>query len=83
MAVAEYKLGETYSKRANRAHAGNDFDQFVANLTLVISHFREAARIYRALGRVDEADNAAHHATAAEQALQQLTIARATAVTRG
>ena len=58
--------------------------------TLALPHLRESARIYRAIGRVDSADNAAHTVIDVEQNLRQVVTATAAAasaaavaVTRG
>ena len=56
VAVVEEKLSAAYYKRAKRAHDANDLDREVAMLELTLSHSRKASRIYRAIGRVDEAD---------------------------
>ena len=50
----EYSLGSAYSKRAERAQADNDLERYVVNLELALPHFRETARIYRALNCMDQ-----------------------------
>ena len=83
VAVGEEKLGTAYHRRANRAHAANDLDRFVANLELAVPRFREAARIYRAIGRVDDADRVAQEAVKIEQNLRHTVITRAVALAVG
>ena len=85
VAVSECKLGHAFLKRANGARIANDLDRCKANLELSLRHFREAARIYRVLNRVDEADRTARMAMFVEEQLQQLVTASAAeaAATRG
>ena len=77
VAAGEQNLAIAYCERAKRAHAANDLDRELANLELALPHYREAARIYRALIRVDRADEAAQRVVQVEEALRQLRIARA------
>jgi len=79
VAVAENKLGNAYCGRANRAHAANDFNRAQANLELALPHLREAARIYRFVGHIDNADKNARVVVDIEEKLQELTVARAAA----
>ena len=53
-----------------RARAANDQDRYVANLELSLSHYRESARIYRAIGHVEKADEAAQVAFGMEELLR-------------
>ena len=71
VAICEYNLGVTYFKRAKRAHAAHDLDRCVANLELALSHFREAARIYRAINHMDDADDAARDVVKIEEELRR------------
>ena len=80
--AGEKNLALAYHKRANRAHAANDLDWELANLELALPHYREAARIFRAINYVDRADEAAQCVVEVEEELRQLSIARA-AATRG
>ena len=82
VAACEMNLGVAYSRRAKRAHAANDLDRSVADLELVLSHFREAARIYRAINHVEDADDAARDIIETEELLQQVIASRA-AATKG
>ena len=84
VALIERKSGDAYIKRADRVHAVNDLDRYVANLELALTHCRESALIYRAIGRDDRANDAAQGAVELEKKLRQVAIARATAAeTRG
>ena len=82
VAVGEHNLGGAYHKRAARAQAANDMDRCIANLELALPHYREAARILRAINHVDNADRALRHAVEIEENIRQIEIARA-AATRG
>ena len=82
VAVGEGNLGGAYNKRAIRAQAANDLDRCIANLEMALPHFREAARIFRAINHVDNADEALRHAVETEENIRQIGIARA-AATRG
>ena len=54
MNVAAYKknLGSVYFKKANKAVDVKDLDRY---MFLAITHYREAARIYTAINRMDKA----------------------------
>ena len=56
LAIHNYKLANIYINRANRAAASNDMDRWKANSELILTHYREAARIYRAANLVDMTD---------------------------
>ena len=56
VAIGEKNLGNAYYSRAARAQAANDLDRCMANLKLVLPHFREAARIFTINNHVDSAD---------------------------
>ena len=77
--AGEKNLAIAYRKRATRARTANDLDHELANLELALPHYREAARIYRAVNRVNRADEAAQCAVQVEEELRQLRIARAAA----
>ena len=84
VATSAFNFGNAYLRRAERAHGANDLDGCVANLELALPRYREAARIYRAINRIDDADDAAREVDKVEEHLRQVTIARtAAAVTRG
>ena len=88
VAVGESMLGRTYFKRAEKSCDANDLDREQANLVLALSHYRESARIYRAIGRVDKADEVSQFATTKveDQLLQVVhakALAAAAAVTTG
>ena len=59
VAIGEERLGDAYEKRATRAYDTNDIDGCVAMLELTLPRYNEAARIYRAINRVDDADRIA------------------------
>ena len=82
VAVGENNLGIAYYKRAKRAHAANDLDRFMANMELALPHYREAARIYRAVNHIDAADRSLRLAVEIEENMRQIGIAKA-AATRG
>ena len=75
--AGEQNLAVAFCERAKRARAANDLDRELANLELTLPHYREAARIYRAVNRVDRVDEAAQRVVQVEEALRQLRIARA------
>ena len=79
VAICEGKLGVVYGNRAKRAHAVNDLDREQTNLELALSCYREAARIFRAVNRVADADQSARGADQVEEHLRQHAIARARA----
>ena len=77
VAVDETKLGNAYVSRAERARAVNDLERELANLELALSHYREAARIYRPINHVDKADKTLHNIAKFEERIRQIGIARA------
>ena len=70
VAIGEQKLGEVYLYQAKRARAADDLDRCVASMELALPHYRESARIYRAIGRMDDADGAAQIAVDIEELLR-------------
>ena len=84
VAACENNLGNAYNCRATRAYAANDLDRCIANAELAVSHYREAARVFRAINHVDKADKALHQVAKAEEGIRQIGIARtAAAASRG
>ena len=84
VAITDAKLGAAYYNRSINAHRDNDLEREQAALERSLPHFCEADRIYRAVGRVDEANDAAQNVVDAEQRLRQLAIAKtAVAATKG
>ena len=79
VAAGESKLGEAYYNVVKRARAAKDLDREQANLELALPHFREGARIYGAIGHLDEADAFAQFAFLVEKRLRQVAIAKAAA----
>ena len=86
VAIIEDNLGGAYYKRAIKSiHVP---ERCVSMLELSLSHFREAARIFRAVGRVDEADRVAQNIVRVEDMVRQITTTTAAkdevaAVTKG
>ena len=76
----ESNLGVTYCRRAAKAHAADDLDQYVANLQLALPHFHEAARIYRVINHIGDADSALRKVAQVEENMRQAGIMRAAAV---
>ena len=79
VAAAEKNLGVSYGERATRAHGADDLDSCVVNLELALTHHREAARIYRAVNRVDAADSAIRDAVVIENNVRHVRNIRAAA----
>ena len=74
VATCESNVGGSYYNRAMSAHIAHDLDRELANLELALPHFHEAARIYRAVNRVECADKASQKAVEVEQMLRQVSI---------
>ena len=81
VAASEYRLGIAYGKRSNRAEGANDLDRCLSNLELALSHFREAARIFRANNHVDKADDALRNVALFEKHIRRVGITKAEAAT--
>ena len=83
VATCHYNLGRAYCMRAKKANATptHDVDREVVNLELALPRYREAARIYRAINRMDDANDAARHISIVEQAMRR--AAAAAVATRG
>ena len=77
--VGEKNLAYAYQQRAERACIANDVDRELTNLELALPHYREAARVYRAIDFEERADIAAHCADRVEETLRRLRIAKAAA----
>ena len=77
VAGCENNLGAAYQKRARRAHAAHDLDRCIANLELAVPRVIEAARIFRAINHVENADKVARDAATIEKDLQQIITKRA------
>ena len=69
VALGEDQLARAYSNRAKRAI---DLDELMANWELSLHHFREAARIFRAVNRIESAVEAAENAAGAEYNIKNL-----------
>ena len=73
VAVSTHKIASLYSQRAINAAAAKDLDRHSENIKLSIPYFREASRIYRAVGYMDDAEETAQFAASYEQQLQLVT----------
>ena len=79
--IGEQNLGAMYIKRAFRAQAAKDWDRCMANFQWALTHYREAARIFRENNHVDKADAALHDVVEAEKDIRRIaTIREAAAV---
>ena len=81
VATGEFNLAIKYHGRANKAQAAGDLDRYVTNLELALLHYREAARIYRSIDHVDQANKAAQTIIDIEQKLRQVAARAAAAAT--
>ena len=79
VAVDEDKLSAAHRNRARRAQAANDLDRCLTNLELALSHHREAARIYRAINRMNDADDALRKVARTEEDMRRIGIKKAAA----
>ena len=77
VATDENKLGDAYQSRANRAQTANDLNRCRTNLQMALTHYREAARIYRLNNHITKADAALRSVAVAEENIRQIDIARA------
>ena len=71
VAVCTGKLGDAYFRRSGKARVAKDLDRAIANAELALPHHREEVRIYRPIGRMDQADRAARNVFADEMLLHQ------------
>ena len=76
VAVCEGKMGAMYLRRSGRAESAKDIDRYLVNLELALPHCREEARIYRAIGRVDEAERVAQSVVKVENLFRMVSIER-------
>ena len=74
VAVSEMNLGGAYNTRAARAEDAGDLYGCVVNGELAATHYREAARIYRSINRVGDAEKTARSAARIEESLRQIRI---------
>ena len=79
VASGDFNLAAAYHNRAVRAHAAHDLDRCVANMELALPRYREAARIFRAINHVENADKAAQEVVTIEEELRQVAALRAEA----
>ena len=80
VAAAEGNLGAAYHRRAKSAQTAHDLDCELANLELALPHYREAARIYRAINHIDNADSTERKVGGIQEKLRQMTSKKATAI---
>ena len=71
VATVEDKLGDAYTRRAIKSH--HVPDRCASMLELSLPHYREAARIFRAVGRVAEVDRVARNIVTAEDLMRKIT----------
>ena len=83
VATNDGKLGNAYYKRAGKALAAHDRELALANMELALPRYREEARIYRAIGRVELADRAAQFEETVIKQIRQVAARIAAAATRG
>ena len=69
VAAGENSLGNTYSRRANKALKAKDRDRQITNLELALPHYREAARIYRAVDHLDDLERVTQNMAQIEKLL--------------
>ena len=81
VAAVEANMGDAYGRRARRGHDANDLDCELKNLELALPRFIEAARIYRTIGRIDDANRDTRNGVRIEERIKHL--ANATAAARG
>ena len=79
VAVGNNNLAASYYERSKRARAANDLDREIANLEKALTHYRETARIDRAINNMDRADEVAQYIVKIEEKLRHCTIAKAAA----
>ena len=77
IAAVRYNLGRLYFKRAHRCRTTNGLILVMSNLEKALSHYTEAARIYKAINYTERADDAVLHVANVEELQRQCTIARA------
>ena len=68
VAICKSKLSDVYNKKAGDA---NDKESCIENLEKTLCHSREAVRIFRAVGRMEEADKHEQRILEVEEALQR------------
>ena len=75
--MATCNLGLAFDRRAMRALDVPDLDRAVASWQLALPRFREAARIYRTINHVDDANLALASIVKVEKKLRLAEIKRA------
>ena len=79
VAAGEQNLGNAYVDRANQA--ANDLVRGLTNLELALPHYREVARICRAINHVDNANDALKDIARVEENIRRIRTARAAPTT--
>ena len=72
-------MGVAYTKRAIRALDANNIDLYKENLALALPNYLEAARIFRAINQMDEADKALRFVADIEKKIREVEIAKVAA----
>ena len=75
VAIGERKLGALYNNRAVKAQRANDLNRYVTNLELALPRYREASQIFRAIGRVENANIDAGKVVQIEEHLRHIASA--------
>ena len=83
VASGDFNLATAYHNRAVRALTADDLDGCVANAELALPRYREAARIYRAINIMDNADQAEREVVTIENMLRDVTVKIAARASRG
>ena len=76
VATCHSQFGNAYNRRAARVRGVDNLDRCLVNMELALIHYREAARIYRAIDHVDNADNAFRNVADVEEHIRRIGIAR-------
>ena len=82
VAMGEDNLGKAYYRRAVEALDANDLDRYVSNLELALTHYREAAQIYKVINHVVATDRVTQCVVEVERSLRltQIQISASVAI---
>ena len=83
VAKGKNRLSVIYAKRAMRARIADDLNLCMANYHLALTQIIEAARIYRAIGRMDNADDCLRQVANIQEAIRLCELTRTEAATVG
>ena len=67
-----------HKKRAKRAYAAHDLDRCIADLELALPRFREAARIYRAINQLNDANDGEEQLASIQDKLRKVCELKST-----